>query len=514
MRGFVYVLFLLSCAFCGAQVSLHVVEENGSRANQINIVYLSEGYTAASMPTFAGHVRDSMEYLFSREPWKQYRNYCNVYRIEVASVDNGTDSGTAGGLKNTYFHSGFLEPSVPQLLYLNATGQSRVYTVLNTHVPEYDMPIVLVNDGKYGGSGGEISVSSVHANSRGIVEHEIGHSFAGLADEYDIDYAIYNTVEAPNNTAVTNPAQIKWRDWIVQGTPLPTAEVVGNSAVVGLYEGSMYRTKGWYRPHYNSLMKSLFRPVGEVNRQEFVLGIYRRVGMIESSAPVGSIPLVVGPQDLEFFVDTKEPSEGMPLEVKWRLDGVDLVGREGNVLRIASDFFGNGVHSITAVVRDGTPFVRTDPGGLLVEEKSWNVSLSGQLPKDLAGWRARFGGDHANPTGDGMVNMVKYALGLNPEQVAQVQNHIRADFGSGGAGALNSWGVMAGEEYLTIRVDRRLRRSDVDYVVEVSGNLSDWRSGAGNTITLVDDEKELVVRDVFPVSGGGTRYIRLKVAAK
>ena len=54
MRSLVSSLYLFFCAICFAQTgSLHVVEENGSRANQINIVYLSEGYTTASMPTFA-----------------------------------------------------------------------------------------------------------------------------------------------------------------------------------------------------------------------------------------------------------------------------------------------------------------------------------------------------------------------------------------------------------------------------------------------------------------------------
>lgn len=504
MRSLVSSLYLLFCAICFAQTgSLHVVEENGSRANQINIVYLSEGYTTASMPTFAQHVAAATEYLFSREPWKQYRSYCNVYRIEVASVENGTDNGTAGGLRNTYFQSGFNTPSISQLLSLNATGQSRAYTMLNTHVPEYDMPVVMVNDVKYGGSGGAISVSSVHPSSRGLVEHEIGHSFAGLADEYDIDYA-YNTVEAPNNTAVTNPALIKWKNWIVPGTALPTPEVQANSAVVGLFEGSMYKTVGWYRPHYNSVMQSLFQPVGEVNRQEFVLSIYRKLGAIESSEPVGSIPLVVGPTDLEFRVETKEPSEGPALEVMWKIDGVELEGRTGQELVIASDLLGDGAHTVAAVVRDPTSFVRNDPSGLLLDEKSWNVSLSGQLPKNLVGWRTRFGADQVDTAGDGLVNLIKYGLGLDPSVRVSAADYIGASFHE----------ETDSEEYLTISVERRLRRNDVDYVVEVSDDLSDWRSGTGNTVTLVDTEKQLVVRDVVPMSEGGKRYIRLKLVAK
>jgi hypothetical protein len=456
------------------------------------------------MPSFAGHVTDSVNYLFSREPWKQYRKYCNVYRIEIASAQDGTDNGSAGGSRNTYFSTGFIRSDVPQLLALAGNGQSRVYSLLNAHVPEYDMPVVMVNEAKYGGSGGTISVSSTHSSSRGIVEHEIGHSFAGLVDEYDIDY-LYNTIEAPNNTAVTNPANIRWRDWIEVGTQIPTPEIMANDAKVGLFEGSMYKTSGWYRPHNNSLMKALFRPPGAVNRQEFVLSIYRNVGPIEASQPVGAIPLVVGPQVLSFSVTAKETVSGPPLEFSWKLDGAVLPGETGSTLEIISDVLGDGSHTVTAVVRDPTPFVRTDPSALLADEKSWTVSLMNQLPADLAGWRTRFGSDNANPTGDGLENLIKYALGLDPAKKVVASEHVMAAL----PGAL-----PPSETYLTLTVPRRLRRDDVDYVVEVCGNLADWMSGPGETVTLADTDEVLVVRDTVPYSAGVERFIRLKVVEK
>ncbi len=66
--------------------TLFAVEENGPRSERINLVFLSEGYTTADMPNFAAHVNAAVSFLFSKEPWQQYRSYCNVYRIEIAST--------------------------------------------------------------------------------------------------------------------------------------------------------------------------------------------------------------------------------------------------------------------------------------------------------------------------------------------------------------------------------------------------------------------------------------------
>jgi|GEM_PF-3341271 len=253
------------------------------------------------------------------------------------------------------------------------------------HVPEYDMPVVMVNEAESGGSGGTISVLSAHSSSRGIVEHEIGHSVAGLVDEYDIDY-MYYTIEAPNNTAVTNPTNIRWKDWIEVGTQIPTPENMATDAKVGLFDGSMYQTSGWYRSSYNSLMKSRFRPPGEVNRHEFVLSIYRNVDPIEASQPVGAIPL--GP----------------------------------------------------------------DPANKVVSSEHVMAALPVALPPS--------------------------------------------------------------ETYLMLTVLRRFHRDDVDHIEEVCGNLSDWMSGSGETVTLMAIDELLVVRDTVPYSAGVERFIRLKVVEK
>lgn len=504
MKSTRLLIALLLVAFgtaLGQTSSVHVVEENGARGNSINLVFLSEGYTTTDLPNFAGHVQTAVNFLFTREPWQQYRSYCNVYRIEIASNESGTDNGTGGGTKDTYFNSGFNTPSISQLLTLGSGGASRAYTLLNTHVPEYDVPVVLVNDTKYGGAGGSISTASVNGNSAAVVEHEIGHSFAGLADEYDTNYTQYTPGERPNNTAVTDPAQIKWRDWFETSTPIPTPETSTYDAFVGLFEGSMYRTEGQYRPHNRSMMRSLNRPCGQVNRQEFVLTYYERVSPIEAAAPTPGSQTVTGPQSLSFNVTPKAPSSGIPLEVTWMMDGSPIAGETGSSLSIVSDFIGDGSHSITAEVRDPTPFVRNDPIDLLTDQVTWTLNLSDQLPATIAGWRTEFGDDSDNPTGDGLKNLIKYALGLDPSDGVVLEDHVQPSVTEQGGS----------ERFLTLTLPRRFRRLDVDYIVEVSSNLSDWFSGPPHTVTLTDDESLLVVRDATPQAPGVKRFIRLRV---
>ena len=264
----------------------------------------------------------------------------------------------------------------------------------------------------------------------------------------------------------------------------------------------MYRTTGWYRPHNNSLMRSLNRPCGQINREQFVLQFYTRVKPLEGYSPGVTNSNVTAPSPLSFAVTPKAPSSGLALQVAWKIDGVTQSGQTSTSFATLSDFIGNGTHTVSATVRDPTPFVRLDPSGLLNETVTWTLNLSGQIPATLAAWRSAYGADAAVISADRMPNLVKYALGLNaaaPAQSAQLP---------GGTLAPSS-----GQSYLTLTVPRRMRRSDVSYIVQVSGDLSTWSSGPGHTVVVQDTDTQLVVRDALPTAGQTKRFIRLAVQA-
>ncbi len=104
------------------------------------------------------------------------------------------------------------------------------------------------------------------------------------------------------------------------------------------------------------------------------------------------------------------------------------------------------------------------------------------------------------PAGDGVPNLMKYALGLNPTTVvtyAQLPvGSIQAD---------------GGTNYLTLTVNRLADPTDVTYNVEVSGDLQSWVFGPPFTVTLTNIPSQLDVRDNTPASGATARFIRLQV---
>ena len=505
LKGMLLLCLLLRAGPAPA-AALVAVEEHGSRAQHINLVYLSEGYTAAEMPKFATDVAASVDFLFTKEPWRQYRSYCNIYRIEVASNQSGCDNGASSGpgvLRDTYFNTGFSEPGIPQYLAADGTGQIRVYSLLGALVPEYDIPVLLVNDAKYGGTGGALTVVSTHPLGSAIVEHELGHSVALLQDEYDADYPQYAPEEAPNVTAQTNPELLKWNYWVDWDTPLPTPASVDYDATVGLFEGAMYRSKGWYRPHYNSLMKNLNRPCGAVNSEQFVLRFYGLVSPLDGWSPAATGKrLVTSFEQLNFNVTPKLTESGEPLPTRWNVDGADQYAAGGNTFTTYSDTLGNGPHTVTATVMDPTALVRLDPDGVLQESVTWTLNVLNQPPNTLDGWRASYGADLANPARDALPNLLKYALGVLPSERARPDQYP--------AGSLTRDG---GNAYLTLTVPRRSKRSDVDSIVEVSDDMVTWHSDWGDTVVLRDDDSALVVRDATPSATAVRRFIRFKVVA-
>jgi hypothetical protein len=114
-------------------------------------------------------------------------------------------------------------------------------------------------------------------------------------------------------------------------------------------------------------------------------------------------------------------------------------------------------------------------------------------------------GDTATPAGDGIPNLLKYALNLNP-------------LGNGQSGLpAPSTMVIGGTTYLTLTYNQVIQATDLTYTPEVSGDLQDWNSGLGYvapvSVTPNGDgvTERVVVQDLTPVSAGAPRFIRLQV---
>jgi len=67
------------------------IQVTGPAESRFNLVVMGDGYTAAELPKFREQVDKHLNILWSIEPFKSYRNYFNVYAVEIASPESGVD---------------------------------------------------------------------------------------------------------------------------------------------------------------------------------------------------------------------------------------------------------------------------------------------------------------------------------------------------------------------------------------------------------------------------------------
>lgn len=358
--------------------------DNGPRESRINLVVLSEGYRSSELTQFEADASKLSTALFKVPHWGEYASLFNFFIIEVASNESGSDHPSQGVFKDTYFSSSFDSYGLERLLTIPPNdlisdytlGQGRVAALLKQHVPDYDLVLMLVNDTTYGGSGGSPAIASLNTLSAEILIHEIGHSYAGLGDEYDSPFPAYPDIEEPNTTRTTTRVDLKWGAWVDSKTPLPTPETSAYSAVVGAFEGAHYHASGWYRPKLSCKMNSLGVGFCEVCSEAHIIGHYRRVSILDSFTPSTAILELSGNAVTNFLLQPLTLS-GRPMEIRWSVNGVVKNSASTNRFDVAAVDLGNGDHRVEALVFDPTARVRTDPQNLLRKSQVWTVRVSG-----------------------------------------------------------------------------------------------------------------------------------------
>lgn len=169
-----------------------------------------------------------------------------------------------------------------------------------------------------------------------------------------------------------------------------------------------------------------------------------------------------------------------------------------NSTLVSNDAIGLGQHFTPPMIASGRVYVGTLS----------NVTVFGLFDQSvmtpIQQWRNTNFGNPSNvglganstcPAGDGVPNLVKYALGLNPFTPATPSQ-------------LASPGIVQ-EGYLTLNVNRAADPPDVTFVAQVSSNLLSWSSSSNSTTTLTNTATQLTLRDNTPVSSGTNNYMRL-----
>ena len=303
-----------------AQPVLLPLLENGPTAERVNVVLVAEGYTAAQRGRFEADAARIAGALLATPPYSDYRAFFNAYAVAVASAESGADHPSRGVYRDTYFDAAYDCAGIERLICLG--GEGRLDTVLRDVFPEYDVVLVVVNDPEYGGSGGRFAVASTHGAAAEIAVHEVGHSFAGLSDEYG---GTGRGFDSWNTTTTTDRARVPWRVWVEDETPLPTPDADAYTGVVGLFEGAAYADFGAYRPERFCKMRALGDPFCAVCTERHVGAVYGLVSPIASAEPAGPDVEVGDGDRLALRVEPLVPEDR--LAVEWTVDGLCGRGR-------------------------------------------------------------------------------------------------------------------------------------------------------------------------------------------
>lgn len=252
----------------------------GDSAKRVDIVIVAEGYTQAERDKFIVDANSFVSTILGtanarlNAPFSTYQGFFNATALFFASAQSGTDQPNNNVQVNTYFNAS-QHGSDGRLLYGDGSKvEQEVAKALATNARE--LVIVLVNTPLYGGAGGSIAWASAgNRLASELALHEIGHSFAGLQDEY-VDAVVAKdfplTASGFRNSAhVTDSlSRIPWQDWMGYDD--------GELGVIGTFEGGYYRSTGVWRATASSKMLYLDTPFNAPEKEAFALKYYQAIG--------------------------------------------------------------------------------------------------------------------------------------------------------------------------------------------------------------------------------------------
>lgn len=383
----------------------------GSPANRVDFLIMGDGYTSTQAAQFATDASNVSTQFFNISPYSEYKNYLNILTLYTPSNQSGADhppyqagctagaptccgdsSAASDPLQGTFadtaFDSTFCYYNIHRLLVSNT---SKVLAAAAA-MPDWDQIMVLANDPVYGGSGGYVSTISMHSLAAQIAQHEYGHTFANLADEYSSPYPGYPGCSdavgsaspcEPNVTDITVREQIKWYPWILPTTPIPTPNDITYNGLVGLFEGARYQTTGIYRSGYSCIMRALGAPYCQVPSQAYVLELYdggwgvpaNGISLIEPGSTSPATPVnLAHPATQAFHADLLSPVGGPPVQTTWLVDGVPTA-TTGDTFTYNTT--AAGTFEVTLRVKDVTSLVNPLMGGdTLQDTYTWTVHVT------------------------------------------------------------------------------------------------------------------------------------------
>lgn len=253
-----------------ADGTVHTLQ-TATSGNGIDIVLMGDGYSDRLIAdgTYASVMQRAAEAFFTEEPYKSFRDFFNVYYVDVVSKNERYDAETAF---STWYGEGTLVGG----------DNNKVIEYAKKVIPDSRMDdaiaIVPMNRDYYAGTcymyptsngdyGQGLSISYVPVTSfeetfNSTVVHEAaGHGFAKLADEYyyasngtipqdKIDEHLANVPYGwwKNVDFTSDPAAVKWSAFLYDDRY--------SAEGLGVFEGAFYYLHGAWRPSRDSIMKT------------------------------------------------------------------------------------------------------------------------------------------------------------------------------------------------------------------------------------------------------------------
>lgn len=417
MKRLFLLLGLLCPAFCAFSQHYQVdtLYKTGPQHNRISVVILGDGFTKDEMPKFAAEARKFADFLRECEPFVRYRDYFNFFAIETPSSESGitnpgtavdTDPGQPVETKNTFFGVSF--GSYVQRL-MTITNVDVYHALLESHLPEQKLVIMLANSSYFGGSGGNAAIFTLDKISNQTGRHEVGHTFANLADE-SWNNAVFGR-EAPNMTSQEMPGPVKWHNWL-------------NYPPISIYQYGSGEASHWCRPTSGECsMAYLDKPFCAVCTEAIVERILGLVNPVDRFTP-GNARAINLNADVTFKLELVAPAPNS-LQTEWRLNGT-LIADNADQVVLKPDQVSDW-STLTATVFDSTALSRKDNARQL-RTKTISWLLRSPLPavlKVAASKEVTCAGDTVILTAYGCSGQVSWDNGAMGNSLIVVSNQTK-----------------------------------------------------------------------------------------
>lgn len=240
-------------------LNLHI---GGKPEDCMDILFIPDGYSKVDKQLLKKDMKRFAEYIINCRPYKDNLSRINIRAIEGYSEESGITDPNKNVYKKTLLNCSYNSIEVDR--YMMCLNVWELHDVAED--APYDVIVIIGNSPKYGGGGiynFYASVNSDNTSSNYVIVHEMGHSIAGLGDEYytsevsvrDFYPEGIEPVE-PNLTTLVDFDK-KWKSMLSEEIPIPTLPLKQYKETLGVYEGGGYVAEGVYRPMQDCTMKSI-----------------------------------------------------------------------------------------------------------------------------------------------------------------------------------------------------------------------------------------------------------------